>query len=199
MTNTITFNYLKGGIVGHASVTISDGLSAVSLSSSADITGYPLGIYSTSHEQYRKWSAVDTVEKTVVVDDAAYSKVKAYFESLRETRSDYGYLFGTNCLDFTDTIYKMIGGEGSFGNLFTKAELKGPLAGIAIQWRGMEAQAAPHLGAVTRSEYHDLTKAEFGVSGGVVLAFTLAVVLLLARPPKRQMRRMVSRVRATFA
>ncbi|MCB1482181.1 MAG: hypothetical protein KDJ55_09475 [Rhodobiaceae bacterium] len=199
MTKTITFNYLKGGIVGHASVTISDGQSSVSLSSSADITGYPLGVYSTSHEQYRKWSAVNTVEKTVVVDDAAYSKVKAYFEANRETRSDYGYLFGTNCLDFTDTVYKMIGGEGSFGALFTKAELSGPIAGIAIQWRGMEAQAAPHLGAVTRSEYRDLTKADFGVSGGVVLAITLVVVALLARPPKARVRRMISRFRTVFA
>ena len=199
MTNTITFNYLKGGIVGHASVTISDGQSSVSLSSSADITGYPLGVYSTSHEQYRKWSAVNTIEKTVAVDDAAYAKVKAYFESNRETRSDYGYLFGTNCLDFTDTVYKMIGGQGGFGNLFTKSELSGPIAGIAIQWRGMEAQAAPHLGNVVRSEYRDLTQADFGVSGGVVLAFTLAFVILLARPPKRRLSRALSRVKAAFA
>ena len=199
MTNTITFNYLKDGIIGHTSVTIANDDLSMTLSSSADIMGFPLGVYSTRHEQFRKWSSIRSIEKKIIVDDVTFAQVKDYFDAVRETRSDYGYLFGTNCLDFTDTVYKMIGGEGSFGALFTKAELSGPIAGIAIQWRGMEAQAAPHLGAVTRSEYRDLTKADFGVSGGVVLAITLVVVALLARPPKARVRRMISRFRTVFA
>ena len=199
MTKTVTFNYLKGGIVGHASVTISDGVSAMSLSSSADITGFPLGVYSTSHEQYRKWSAVNTIEKTVVIDDQVYAKVKSFYDSVRETRSDYGYLFGTNCLDFTQTVYEMIGGKGSFASLFSQSELNGPLTGVVLTWNGGAAQAAGSLGPVAVTNYRDLTKADFGVSGGVVLAVTAACVLLLAFPPRRSIRKALSSLRPRHA
>ena len=183
MTGTVTFNYLKGGIVGHVSVTLSDGASAMTLSSSADISGLPLGVYSTRHEQFRQWASTEYIRKSVVVDEATYTQVKAYFDAMRETRSDYGYLFGTNCLDFTEEVYTLIGGEGSVANMFTHAELSGPLAGLVLQWRGGGAHASSAL-PPPEVAYSDQVDADFGVSGGIVLLATVAFALLLARPPR---------------
>ena len=188
MTKTVTFNYLKGGIVGHASVTLSDGASAMTLSSSADISGLPLGVYSTRHEQFRQWASTKYIRKSVVIDDATYAHVKTYFDSVRETRSDYGYLFGTNCLDFTEEVYKMIGGEGSVANMFTHSELSGPLAGLVLQWRGGGAHAAPSMPPPDLI-YADRVDADFGVSGGIVLLATVVFAVLLAVPPRTLWRR----------
>lgn len=196
MTNTVTFNYLKDGIVGHTSVTITDGDISVSLSSSADITGYPLGVYSTRHEQFRKWSSIHSIEKSVVVSDAQFARVKQYFDSVRETRSDYGYVFGTNCLDFTQDVYELIGGQGSFADLFTPQELAGPISGIVLKWQENSAKAAAtDIGAVQSAVYRDQVKDTFGLSGGIVLLVTLAFIGLLIRPPRRLFRRILAKPR----
>lgn len=198
MANIVTFNYFKGGIIGHASVTISDGETSVSLSSSADISGIPMGVYSTSHELFRKWSGTNVIEKSVEVDDATFAQIKTMYEQVRETRSDYGYLFGTNCLDFTNEVHRMIGGSGNFADLFSKSELDGPVTGFVVQWVGVSARASdvPQVTSVT--QYRDLVQADFGVSGGIVLAVTLAFALLLARPPRRIIR-LISTLRLGLA
>jgi hypothetical protein len=190
MTNTVTFNYLKDGIIGHTSVTIANGDYSISLSSSADITGYPLGVYSTRHEEFRKWSSIHSIEKTVVVSDAQFARVKDYFDSVRETRSDYGYVFGTNCLDFTQKAYELIGGDGSFADLFTPQELAGPITGIVLQWEEHSAKAATDVGSVQASVYRDRIEDTFGLSGGIVLLDTLVFIGLLIRPPRRLFRRL---------
>ena len=55
-----------------------------------------------------------------------------------------------------------------------------------------------NLPPVTPTSYRDLVKADFGVSGGVVLAVTLAFVLLLAFPPRR-VRKVLSALRVRHA
>lgn len=195
MPNRITFNYLKDGIVGHTSVTIANGDFSISLSSSADITGLPLGVYSTRHEQFRKWSSIHSIEKTVVVSDAQFAGVKDYFDSVRETRSDYGYVFGTNCIDFAQHIYSLINGTGSFADLFTSDELAGPLTGIAMRWEDGAVAAGREIAPVHTSFYRDQVDDTFGISGGIVLLCTLVFVGVLARPPRR-LRRWVALVSA---
>ncbi|MCC2114013.1 MAG: hypothetical protein KDJ16_18410 [Hyphomicrobiales bacterium] len=189
MTNTITFNYLKDGIIGHTSVTIANDDLSMTLSSSADIMGFPLGVYSTRHEQFRKWSSIRSIEKKIIVDDVTFAQVKDYFDAVRETRSDYGYLFGTNCLDFTQDVYRLIGEDGSFADLFTSSELAGPIAGKVLLWRNEAVAAGTEIDDVQATYYDDGIEGTFGISGGIILLFTLIAVYLALRPPKRLFRR----------
>jgi len=181
MAATITFNLIKDGIVGHVNVTIAKDGYALTLGNSADLGTFPMGIYSSSFEADRVWASVNLIRKTVTVDDSTFNTIKTYFKSVEGNQTHYGLYFGVNCIDFTQTIYKMTGAKGHFADLFTNQELKGPLSGWLMRQAKTVQDAATPIGVIEASAYRGPAIDGFGISGGIVILVVLLSVITINR------------------
>ncbi len=162
MPGRVTFNLMSEGLLGsgftgHLSVTLTrDGQSITlgqnfsllqslkqSFERAGDILlGKPFasthnqdGALSTLHEAIRLNTSTQAVSKTLVVSDAVYDKVLAFFKETDGRANDYGLLLGQNCLDFADAVYDMIGAKGDISDLFSAQELSGSTVGWLLQGR----------------------------------------------------------------
>jgi hypothetical protein len=156
MPGRITFNLMSEGLLGsgftgHLNVTLTrDGQSITlgqnfsilqslkqSFERAGDILlGKPFGSthnqdgsLSTQYEAIRLSTSTQAVSKTLVISDAVYDKLLAFFKETDGRANDYGLLLGQNCLDFADAVFDMTGAAGDISDLFTAQELSGSTVG----------------------------------------------------------------------
>ncbi len=180
MAGEITFNLIKDGVVGHSNVTIARGEFSMTLGNSGDMTAFPMGIYSPSFEKSRVWASTDLVQKTIVVDDARFETIKAYFTEMVGRSTHYGLYFAPNCIDFSQHVYELTGHDGHFSDLYSDTELDGPL-GWWLRSERTVASGETNGETVAVSVYHDNVAASFGVSGAMVIAMVVIGSLLYNR------------------
>lgn len=205
---------LDSGFTGHVSVTLTrDGQSLTlgqnfsilqslkqSFERAGDIllgkpfgsTRHQDGTLSTAYEAIRLNTSTKVVSKTLVVDDAVYDKLLAFFRETDGRANDYGLLLGQNCLDFADAVYDMTGMSGDIADLFTASELTGSTVGWLLQGRKnkelplrkMEAQT--FISSLTPREQKPPSPISSSFASADIIIPMLLLIVMLTKMARRK-------------